>query len=82
MYFTYILRSRVTGRFYVGSSADVANRLSEHNAGETASTRSGRPWELAYTEGFATRREALKRERELKGWKNPGYMMNRLGLSG
>ncbi|MBM4162740.1 MAG: GIY-YIG nuclease family protein, partial [Ignavibacteria bacterium] len=31
MFYVYILRSRRTGRFYVGHTDDVAQRLVEHN---------------------------------------------------
>ncbi len=80
MYFVYVLRSKATGRFYVGSSQDVANRFREHNAGETTATKNGRPWELVHTEAFTTRSEAVRREREIKGWKNPRYMIEKLGI--
>ena len=80
MYFLYVLQSTTTGRFYIGSTGDLANRLAEHNAGENPSTRRERPWIVVHTEAFASRSLAVRREREIKGWKNPSYMKDRLGL--
>ncbi|WP_100313992.1 GIY-YIG nuclease family protein [Thermoflavifilum aggregans] len=65
-YQVYVLRSRKDGRFYVGMSGDVERRLSEHNRGQTRSTRAYRPWELIWVEGYDTRSAAREREKYLK----------------
>jgi putative endonuclease len=62
----YILRSLKTHRYYTGSSQDLFNRLQEHNSGETASTRTGIPWELIWSEAYPTRAGAQHRERQIK----------------
>ncbi len=69
MYFVYILRSGKNGHHYVGSAEDLNVRLKRHNAGEVRSTKSGRPWEMIHTETFASRSEAVRREREIKSYK-------------
>ena len=66
MYYTYILQSETTGRYYTGSTSDVENRVSEHNTGETKSTRSGIPWKVVYVETYPTRSEAERKERQIK----------------
>ena len=66
----YILRSESSGRFYVGSTDDMERRLSEHQRGQTPSTRGRGPWKLVYTEKFATLLEARRRELEIKRWKS------------
>jgi len=66
LFHVYVLRSRVTGRHYTGSTADLADRIRRHNAGLSKATRHGVPWELVHTESFATRAEAMRRERQLK----------------
>ena len=68
-YYIYILYSITADRYYVGSSGNPQNRLSQHNTGRNKSTKHGIPWKIAYTEVFATRSEALKRENEIKGKK-------------
>ncbi len=66
----YILRSESSGRFYIGCAEDPLARLTEHNRGQTKSTRGRGPWLLVYQEQFRSSQEALARERQLKGWKS------------
>ena len=66
----YILQSESSGRFYVGCAEEPAARLSEHNRGQTKSTRGRGPWLLVHQEQFRTLAEALARERQLKSWKS------------
>ncbi|HQT91421.1 MAG TPA: GIY-YIG nuclease family protein [Candidatus Kryptobacter bacterium] len=66
MYKTYILQSEKTGRYYVGSTRDLENRVREHNSGETKSIKSGIPWRLVHVEEFGTSGEALRKETEIK----------------
>ncbi len=65
-FWVYVLVSEKTGRRYVGSTQDVANRLRQHNSGHSKSTKHGMPWRLAKTESFPSRTEAVRRERYLK----------------
>ena len=77
VYFVYILKSTVSDRFYIGQTADLSNRLKEHNAGKVFSTKPFRPWKIHHFEEFTTRTLAIKREHYLKspdGWKE----LNRL----
>ena len=74
MFFVYILRSAVIGRLYTGSTADVQDRLRRHNAGESKATRHGIPWTLIRTETFATRAEAVRRERYYKTGRGRGEL--------
>jgi len=69
-FYVYILQSKTTGRYYVGHSADVSRRLSEHNRGHTTSLRGRGPWEVILTEEFPTRSAAAAREREIKRMKS------------
>ena len=48
--------------------------------GNTISTKSGIPWKLVYSEAFPSLKEARQREREIKAWKSPAYMVKMLGL--
>ena len=66
----YVLRSESSGRFYIGCAEDPLARLSEHNRGQTKSTRGRGPWLLVYQEQFNTLAGALARERQLKSWKS------------
>ena len=64
--YVYILQSRTTLLYYVGSTQDVSNRLNEHNSGECLSTRHGIPWDIVHVEKFDSRSEAVRQERRIK----------------
>ena len=70
MAYLYILESISTRRFYIGSTVHPERRLSEHERGQTPSTRGRGPWRLVYLEELRTLHAARRRERELKGWKS------------
>jgi putative endonuclease len=72
--YVYVLRSVRDGWCYVGSSVDPGRRLLEHNAGESASTRARRPYEMAYIEPFPNLPAARKRELEIKRKKSRRYI--------
>lgn len=68
MPYVYILRCR-DGSLYAGWTTDVQARLARHVDGKAAKyTRSRRPVTLVYSERHKSKRAALKREREIKGW--------------
>jgi putative endonuclease len=70
MYFVYILQSRSSARYYTGQTHDLDARLIYHNSNWSKSLRNRGPWELVYREEYATRSEALRRERQIKSWKD------------
>ena len=73
-HFVYILYSSSKDRYYIGSSADVENRLLRHNAGATPSTRAGRPWKIVFEKEFVSKTEALKYESYLKRLKSRSFI--------
>lgn len=66
MWQVYVLRSEVHDRFYIGMCSDFEQRLKEHNAGKTKSTKGYRPWRLFFKKEIADRRKAREREKYLK----------------
>ena len=67
-FFLYILRC-ADGSYYVGHTDDLGTRLAQHQRGLLQGYTSRRlPVILMYTVPFATRDEALGRERQVKGW--------------
>ena len=54
MFHVYVLRSKKTGRRYVGSCEDINHRIDQHNAGASKATRHGVPWVLIHAESFRT----------------------------
>ena len=67
MYFTYVLYSPQFNKIYVGFSGDLQNRLLIHNdSRNTGWTAQYQPWKIFYSEEYATKSEAMKREKQLK----------------
>src|SRR5215813_3572106 len=69
VYSVYILAS-ATGVLYVGITRDLERRIAEHRRGDFPGfTRDHAVHRLVYFEGFARVRNAIAREKELKGWR-------------
>jgi len=75
-YYVYILYSQSLDRYYTGSTGNVEERIIRHNSGATKSTKSGRPWTIAYVEEYPTRSEAIKREQYIKRQKSRIFIEN------
>ncbi len=69
MYYVYILQSEKDGKFYIGSTSDVKARLDFHNSGRQRSTCFRIPFKIVYKEEYASKSEALKREKQIKSYK-------------
>jgi len=55
--------------YYTGSTQDFRSREKAHNDGSGAAyTYRRRPVHLVYWETFESKAEAVKRERQIKGW--------------
>lgn len=70
MQIVYILRSSKNGRYYVGQTSDLANRVNRHNSGLVRSTKPYKPWECTYKEVFPDKKVAYQREMEIKSYKS------------
>ncbi len=66
MFYVYVLQSETTHHHYTGYAADLAQRVGQHNAGITKSTKNRGPWKLVYQEQYESRAEAMRREKFLK----------------
>ena len=69
-YYTYIIKSKIKDRYYIGSCSDLTKRLENHNLGHSRSTKGYIPWEIVYFEEYENKSDALKREYALKRLKN------------
>jgi putative endonuclease len=69
-YFVYILYSATPGRYYIGSCENIESRLKKHLANHKGFTAKAKDWRLVYDERFPEKTLALRRERQLKNWKN------------
>ena len=66
MYYVYILFSDRLGKYYIGSTKHLENRLAEHNRGKSPFAKSGLPWKLVYSLEFENRSDALSFEMKIK----------------
>ncbi|MEK7640280.1 MAG: GIY-YIG nuclease family protein [Patescibacteria group bacterium] len=66
MFLLYILQSLKDGRWYIGITEDINNRLAKHNSGSVRSTKAYRPYHLLHTERYKTKIAARQRELKLK----------------
>jgi putative endonuclease len=69
MYYVYILKSLKDERYYIGSTKNLDNRISDHNLGRTKSLRYRLPLKLVHYEKYPTQGMARKREKEIKSYK-------------
>ena len=69
-YFVYILYSVEKDSYYIGSSENPEKRLKKHLSNHKGFTSKCKDWKICYMEEFQERKEALKRERQLKAWKS------------
>ena len=74
----YILQSSKSSKLYIGQTQNLEDRLARHNKGFSKSTKFGVPWEIIYIEEFATRSEAIKREKYLKNLKSSKYILKNI----
>ena len=79
MYYVYILRC-CDGSFYTGYTHDLAQRMQEHHnpTNYSSYTATRLPVQLIWSQSFPNKWQALKVERQLKGWsrKKKIAMMN------
>ena len=66
MFYVYVLQSESDTGLYIGMSKDLRRRFSEHQGGESRSTRSRCPWKLIYYEAYLEKPDAIQREVFLK----------------
>ena len=67
-FYCYLLKC-ADGSYYCGHTDDLENRIVQHEFGKGSDYTSRRqPVSLVWSQDFPTRYEALKAERQIKGW--------------
>jgi putative endonuclease len=64
-YYVYILEAESGGRFYVGLTRALSNRLAKHNAGGVPHSAKWRPWRIKTVTAFRDRERAAAFEQYL-----------------
>ncbi|PWN68854.1 GIY-YIG nuclease family protein [Chryseobacterium phosphatilyticum] len=71
MCYCYILYSISLDQYYVGHCCEeLQERLRKHLSEHKGFTSKTKDWIIVYTEEFTSKKEAYKRERQIKAWKS------------
>ncbi len=68
MHYVYIIMNSDT-KYYIGTTADLEQRLYKHNHHGSRWTKHKGPWSLVYQEEFSLKHDAIMRERIIKSYK-------------
>src|SRR5687767_6672852 len=80
MFWVYVLQNR-RGKFYVGHTEDLIERLKDHNRTDCFDghfTRKNGPWTLEWSEVHESLSSAVKRERQIKRMKSAKWIRKNL----
>jgi putative endonuclease len=70
----YILQSESNGRYYVGQTQNLEDRVAYHQANYSKYLKNRGPWKFVHFEKFATRVEAARRENYIKRQKDRRFI--------
>ena len=80
MFWVYVLENP-RGKFYVGQTEALDERLKDHNRTDCFDghfTRKNGPWRLVWSEEHDTRGSAVRRERQIKRMKSAAWIRTHL----
>ena len=77
-YYTYVLRSKVDQKLYIGWTNNLKNRLRKHNLGLVTATKNRKPLTLEYYEACLSKEVAVKREKYLKTGFGRNFLSSRI----
>jgi putative endonuclease len=79
MYYVYVIRSlSVSKQTYIGVTADLKQRIADHNVGKSVHTSKFVPWELEFYVAFPEKLRALEFEKYLKSHSGRAFANKRL----
>ena len=74
MYYTYIIQSDKSFKWYIGYTEDPLKRVMNHNKGLNKSTKDRGPWRLIFLRAFPGKKEVNQFEMYLKKLRNKHYI--------
>jgi len=80
-YIVYVIGND-KGQLYKGLTTNLEKRLYYHNSGLGNWTKFRGPFRLVYEEGFASKTEALKREKFLKSGQGRELLKSKVFING
>jgi putative endonuclease len=75
-FYTYIIESDISQRWYVGHTNNIERRLVEHNSGQSKSTKGKGLWKLIFLRSFDNNLDANRFELKLKKLRNKIFIRN------
>ena len=73
MFFVYIIQNS-DGKYYIGYTQDIEDRLKRHNRNCSGFTKNKGIWKLVYREKFSNKRDAIKKENYIKSQKSRRFI--------
>ncbi len=78
-FFTYAIYNESRGKIYIGHTENLESRLKRHNHElpnklKSYTNKNDGFWRLVHKESFSTRKEAMKREKELKSSRGRNFI--------
>ena len=77
MAYSYIIESLTSGRWYYGSTDNLAERLRYHDNGWNRSTKGRGPWKYIFIREFFTSEQAREFEFHLKKLRRKDYILKK-----
>ncbi len=80
MFSVYVLENQNDKSWYIGQTDNLKRRVGEHNSkqgGRTTKIKEGY-WKLIYAEAYLDKRDAIGREKFLKGGSGRTYLKKQL----
>ena len=68
--YLYIIFSKTLNKFYVGHTSNLQERIRKHYTNHKGFTGSKADWKVVFLEQYNSKKDAYKREREIKKWKS------------
>ncbi|MFA6005053.1 MAG: GIY-YIG nuclease family protein [Patescibacteria group bacterium] len=78
LYFTYVLKSTVDNKLYVGWTNNLRQRFESHNKGLVEATKHRRPLTLIYYEAGISKEKAISREKYFKTGFGRRFLLSRI----
>jgi len=76
MYNVYVLYNGCIDKIYIGFTENLGKRIKQHNTKfkNSFTSRSVGEWKLVYLEEYKDRKEATRREKELKSFRGREFI--------
>jgi putative endonuclease len=79
MFYIYVLENQTDKSLYIGYTKDLKQRIKEHVNGHGCRTTSlKKNWKPIYFEGYIEKKDAIGREKFLKGGSGRKYLVKQL----